>query len=143
MTACESCASGPRLEEVGDEARLSLGLVMPTGSRRVHSELPYAGSSDVLEVVLCPLEPDEAADFFRVEGVTESQPSTFSIGDGWEVRVEPADEIPRSGSGIPLLAALPRDARSIITVHRLGTPGACPPCPEGFTGTTVENCRCP
>jgi hypothetical protein len=117
---------------------------MPPGTRRIHAELPNAGSSDEEHVLLSPASPSEAAAFFRERtGAVETAPLSLHAGESHSIRIEPAEEIPRSGAGRPLVEAMPRDARSIVRVHQHGTPGPCPPCPEGHTGPTVENCRCP
>ena len=144
QAGCVACHRGPSLESVGEAAASSLGVRMPPGARRIHHELPLPGSTDQLELLLSASSPEEVGRFFgSLEGARSTGPSTWSVGGGVTVRAEPVREVPRNGSGGPVLESLPGDARTLITVERGGSPQPCPPCPEGFEGVTVENCRCP
>lgn len=127
----------------GEPVSTSLGVEMPPGVRRVSrsGEVGHEGAAQSVEYLVTAADPVTTAAFFASRSSVPPVDSRTFFIDGVTVLVTDADEIPRDGDEL-VLDEPPAGARAWLTVHRISAPPACPPCPDGFTGTLLPGCDC-
>jgi len=118
---------------------------MPDGTRLLRRE--DAAGNDGLSFtnvwLVTPAEPADVVAFFRESSETgDAEATSFNFAEG-RVSVAPIDEIPQTSVSprSPVADEAPAGMGSWIVAYQ-DSPASCPPCPEGFVGTTVPGCTC-
>jgi len=140
-SGCGSCSGEPP----GDPAEELWGIAMPEGTRQIHIEegTGYDGLSFTTVWLATPQEPAAVAAFFaEASGTGDAETMTFHFPDG-RISIMPIDEIPQTSVQPrgPVVSDEPDGMEAWIVAYQ-DRSADCPPCPEGFVGTTVPGCTC-